>query len=110
MSEISFSDFAKMELRAGRVVQAERVEGSDKLIKMEVDFGNGDKRIVVAGIANKYSVEELLWKEFIFVTNLERKKILGIESQAMILAAEDKEGNLALVTLDKEIEEGARVH
>ncbi len=110
MSEISFSDFAKIELKVGRVVQAERVEGSDKLIKMEVDFGNEDKRIVVAGIANKYSPEELLWKEFVFVTNLERKKIFGIESQAMILAAEDKEGNLALVTLDKEIEEGAKVH
>ena len=76
---------------------------------MEVDFGNGDKRIVVAGIAKKYSAEELVGKEFVFVTNLERKKIFGIESQAMILAAEDKEGNLALVTLDKEIEEGARV-
>jgi len=110
MAEIPFSEFAKIEFRVGRVVGAEKIEGSDKLIKMEVDFGNGDKRIVVAGIAKKYSVEELLWKEFVFVTNLERKKIFGIESQAMILAAEDKEGNLALVTLDKEIEEGARVH
>ena len=110
MAEIPFSKFAKIELKVGRVVGAEKIEGSDKLIKMEVDFGNGDKRIVVAGIAKKYSAEELVGREFVFVTNLERKRIFGIESQAMILAAEDKEGNLALVTLDKEIEEGARVH
>ena len=83
---ISIEDFARMELRAGEVIEAERVPGSKKLIRMIVDLGI-EKRQVVAGIARKYAPEALLHKKVILVANLQPAKLMGVESNGMVLAA-----------------------
>ena len=83
---ISIEDFARIELRAGEVLEAERVPGSKKLIRMIVDLGN-EKRQVVAGIARKYAPEALLRKKVILVANLQPARLMGVESNGMVLAA-----------------------
>jgi len=105
--EVSYEDFAKLELKIGKVIQVEDVQGSSKLLKLTVDFGN-EKRIAVAGIKQQYKPEDLLNKKFVFVTNLQRKKIMGIESQCMILAAEDN-GTIALLQPIKDVKEGSKI-
>lgn len=104
---VKYEDFAKLDLRVGKVIEASKVGGSEKLLKLIVDFG-GEKRQVISGIAKWYKPEELIGKKFVFVFNLERKKIFGLESQAMILASQ-KDDKLSLVTIDKDIEEGSKV-
>jgi methionyl-tRNA synthetase len=105
--EVSYEDFAKLELKIGKVIQVEDVQGSNKLLKLTVDFGN-EKRIAVAGIKQQYKPEDLLNKKFVFVTNLQRRKIMGIESQCMILAAEDN-GTIALLQPIKDVKEGSKI-
>ena len=109
MEEISFDEFMKLDMRIGKVVQAERVEGSRNLIKLQVDFGS-EKLQAVSGIAQQYTPEDIIGKKFMFILNLVRRKFMGIESQCMIFAAEDEKGNLALMIPDKDIEEGSIVH
>ena len=104
---IKFEDFQKLDLRVGKIVEAERVEGSEKLIKLKVDIG-GEERQLVAGIGKVYSPEDLIEKEIIVVANLEPKVLFGIESQGMLLAAEDGE-NISLLMPDKEVKPGSRV-
>jgi len=104
---ISIEDFAKLDLRVAKVLEAEKVEGADKLLKLKLELGS-EVRQVVSGIAKYYSPEELVGKFVVLVANLKPVKIRGIESQGMILAASnDKE--LALVTLDRMIESGEKV-
>lgn len=104
---ISIEDFARMDLRVAKVIEAEKVENADKLLKLKLEVGN-DTRQVVSGIAKHYSPEDLIGKNVIFVANLKPAKLRGIESQGMILAASnDKE--LTLLTLDKDIESGTKV-
>jgi len=81
----SFEDFQKLQIRIGLIVEAEKVEGTDKLLKLKVDFGD-EKRQIVSGIAEFYSPEQLIGKQFSFVVNLEPRVIRGVESQGMILA------------------------
>ena len=83
---ISIEEFARVELRAGEVLEAERVPGSKKLIRMIVDLGN-EKRQVVAGIGRKYAPEALLKKKVILVANLQPARLMGLESNGMVLAA-----------------------
>jgi len=109
MEEISFDEFMKLDMRIGKVVQAERVEGSSNLVKLIVDFGS-EKLQAVSGIAQQYKAEDLVGKKFMFILNLARRKFMGIESQCMIFAAEDGNGNLALMVPDKDIEAGSKVH
>jgi methionine--tRNA ligase beta chain len=109
MEEISFDEFQKLDMRIGKVVQAERVEGSRNLIKLQVDFGS-EKLQAVSGIAQQYTPEDIIGKKYMFIINLVRRKFMGIESQCMIFAAEDEKGNLALMIPDKDIEEGSIVH
>ena len=106
--EITFEDFKKVEMRVGRVIEVEEIPNSKNLYKLIVDFGN-EKRQAVSGIKNFYTKGELLGKEFIFVTNLEKKKIMGVESQCMILAAEDDKGKVVLLKPEREIKEGSKV-
>jgi methionine--tRNA ligase beta chain len=87
---ISFEEFKKLDIRIGKVLSAEAVIGSEKLIKMEVDLGN-EKRQILAGILQYYKPEDLVGKSFVFLANLEPKKMMGFESQGMILCA-DKDG------------------
>lgn len=102
---ISFEEFKKVEMKVGKIVDVQEIEGSEKLYKLIVDFGN-EKRQAVSGIKQYYKKEELIGKKFVFVTNLERKKIFGVESQCMILAAED-DGKISLIKPDKDIKEGS---
>ena len=85
---INYDDFKKVEMKIGRVLSAERVEGSDKLLKLSVDFAEENPRQVVSGIGKYFEdLETLVGKQYAFVTNLEPRSIMGLESQAMIIAA-----------------------
>lgn len=104
---ITIEDFAKIQLRVAEILEAERVEGSDKLIKMKLKVGE-ETRQIVGGIARYYTPEELIGKKIIIVYNLEPKKLKGIESQGMLLAA-STEGKMSLLTVDRDIESGAKI-
>ncbi|HMK65314.1 MAG TPA: methionine--tRNA ligase [Thermodesulfobacteriota bacterium] len=106
ISRISFEDFQKVDLRVARIIKAERVPKSKKLIKLEVDLG--ETRTVVAGIGQDYLPEELVGKEIIVVANLEPTKLMGVESQGMLLAARDDKG-LKLLAPEGEIQPGTKV-
>lgn len=108
MGEISFEEFQNLDMRVGKVTAVEEIEGSKNLYKLEVDFGT-EKRTAVAGIKNYYSLQELLDKKFVFILNLERKKLMGVESECMIFAADDKEGNIVLLQPEKDIKEGSKI-
>ncbi|MGC9310229.1 MAG: hypothetical protein ACP5E4_00730 [Candidatus Aenigmatarchaeota archaeon] len=103
---ITFQDFEKLDIRVGKIILAEKVEGADKLYRLEVDFGE-EKRQVVAGIAPYFGCEELVGKQAPFVLNLEPRKMRGLESQAMILVADME--NPALIGPQKEVPNGAVV-
>jgi len=104
---IAIEDFAKIKLRIGKVVTAEGVPGSKKLLKLLVDLGD-EKRQVVAGIAAHYMPEELIGKSIVVVANLKPAKLMGIESQGMVLAA-STEGTLSLIGPDKDMSPGSVV-
>jgi len=106
--EVSFEDFLRLDMRVGKVLEAEQIPGSRNLIKMIVDFGS-EKRQSVAGLLQYYKPEELLDKKFAFVLNLQRRKFMGVESQCMILAAEDTKGNVILMKPEKDVEIGSKI-
>lgn len=108
MADISFEDFKKLDIQVGKVKDVQDIEGSKNLIKLIVDFGN-EERQAVAGLKNYYSEEDLIGKNFVFILNLERKKLMGIESQCMILAADDGNGNVVLLQPEKDVEIGSKV-
>ncbi|WP_032496675.1 methionine--tRNA ligase subunit beta [Hydrogenivirga sp. 128-5-R1-1] len=103
---VGIEDFLKLDLRLAKVLNAERVEGSEKLLKLTLSLGD-EERTVVAGIAKFYSPEELVGKKILIVTNLKPRKIFGIESQGMILALSDGE-KMSLLVPDRDIEEGSK--
>lgn len=94
---ISYDDFAKLDLRTAKVLNAERVEGSEKLIKLRLDVGELGERQVVAGIGTVYTPEVLVGKQIIIIANLEPRKLMGQESNGMLLAASDENGPVVLV-------------
>ncbi|MES2622798.1 MAG: methionine--tRNA ligase subunit beta [Patescibacteria group bacterium] len=102
---ITFDDFKKVELRVGEIISAVPVEGSEKLLLLKVDFGEETHRTVVSGISQYVEIEKFVGTQKIFVTNLEPRAIMGIESQAMILAGKD-DTTLGLATLDRPIKNG----
>ncbi len=106
---ISFPDFAKLDLRVGKVVEAEKVEGSENLIRMVVDLGKeyGERKIL-AGIAKFYSPSKLTGKKFIFVANLAPKQMMKEMSEGMILCA-DIDQKAVIIPVDKKIPEGSVV-
>ena len=106
--EIVYEDFAKLELKAGTVTACEKVVKADKLLKLEVDLGT-EKRTIVSGIALHYSPEEMVGKQVIVVTNLAPRKMKGIESQGMILTAEDSDGKLQLLRPENPVLPGSNV-
>ena len=107
MDLIKYDDFAKLDLRIVKVIEAERLEGTRNLIKIKVSLGEEEK-IIVAGIAGAYEAEELVGKKIVMLLNLEPKKIFDIESNGMILAAEN-EDSISLLTCDKELPEGSKI-
>lgn len=105
---IGFEDFAKIELRAGTILSAEKVAKADKLLKLEVDLGT-EKRTIVSGIALHYSPEEIVGKQVSVVVNLAPRKMRGIESAGMILMAEDATGKLVFVAPEQAIAAGSEI-
>ena len=107
--EISIDDFAKVQLKVGEIIACERVPKSSKLLHETVKFGD-EVRSVVSGIAKVYAPEELIGKKVVFVTNLAPRKVCGVLSEGMILAAEDEDGVMSLIVPDKsEIKSGANL-
>jgi len=106
--EINIEDFSKIELVVGEIVEAERIEKSNKLIKLIVDIGEKGKRQVVAGIAKHYDEDELKGKKVVVVTNLKPVTLMGEESRGMVLAARDN-SQLSLLTLDKDAQPGSKI-
>jgi methionyl-tRNA synthetase len=107
-SEIQYDDFAKLDLRVGTVVAAEKVQKADKLLKLEIDLGF-EKRTIVSGIALHFAPENLVGKQVVIVANLAPRKLKGIESNGMILSAEDENGRLHLINPEEIINPGAGV-
>ncbi|HWJ24932.1 MAG TPA: methionine--tRNA ligase, partial [Flavisolibacter sp.] len=107
-SEIIYDDFAKLDLRIGTITTAEKVEKADKLLKLQVDLGF-EKRTIVSGIAQHFTPESLVNKQVIVVANLAPRKMRGIESQGMILTAEQPDGKLILVNPDSPTVNGSGV-
>lgn len=105
---IEFPDFTKVDLRVAKIVEAEDVVKSNKLLKLQLDVGELGKRQIVAGIKKHYSPEELVGKKIVIVANLKPAKLMGIESQGMLLAAKNDE-KLTVLTVDRDIEPGLRV-
>jgi len=108
LTAINFEDFTKMDIRVGTILEAEKVPKADKLLKLLVDTGI-DKRTVVSGIAKHYSAEEVIGKKVSVLLNLEPRKIRGVESQGMILMAENAEGELSFVSPEKDVENGSGI-
>jgi methionine--tRNA ligase beta chain len=106
--EISFAEFQKLDLRTGKIIEATPVPNSKKLIKIIVDFGS-EKRQAVAGLLKWYKPEELVGKKRVFLLNLQKRMLAGVESQCMILAAEDNEGNVTVLQPEKDIAEGSKI-
>lgn len=105
-TEITYDDFAKLDLRIGTIVSAEKIQKADKLLKLEVDLGS-EKRTIVSGIALHYTPEEIIGKQVTVVINLAPRKMKGIESSGMILMAEDASGKLHFMHTDALINEGS---
>jgi methionyl-tRNA synthetase len=106
--KISFDTFAKVEIKVGEILEAEPVKKSEKLLKLKVDFGGRDQRQIISGIAKSYSPEEIIGKKATFVTNLEPRKIMGLESNGMILGVSNKKTFSILSPEKDEIEAGAK--
>jgi methionyl-tRNA synthetase len=105
---IQFDDFGKIDLKVGTILAAEKVEKADKLLKLEIDLGF-EKRTIVSGIALHFKPEEIVGKQVVVVANLAPRKMRGIESNGMILMAEDAEGKLHFVKPENVINSGAGV-
>lgn len=110
---INFDDFKKVDLRVARVISAERVDGSEKLLKLQVDLGTEEsgglgERQILAGIGKVYSPEDLVGKSIAVVANLEPRKIMGMESEGMVIASGGTE-MLSLFFPDKEIDPGSQI-
>jgi len=106
--EIVFDDFAKIDLKVGKIISAEKVEKADKLLKLSVDLGF-ETRTIVSGIALHFKPEDIVGKQVTVVVNLAPRKMRGIESNGMILMAEDSEGKLHFINPETDINAGAGV-
>ena len=110
MDAIKYDDFAKLEFKIGEIKEAIEVEGSEKLLRLRVDFGEEKLRNVFSGIKKWYKPEDIIGKKTVFVTNIIPRKIMGELSEAMIFGAEDKSGEkMSFLFLDKDLPVGSEV-
>jgi len=107
-TEIPFTEFQKLDMQIGKITEATQIPGSKKLIRITVDFG-AEKRQAVAGLLQWYKPEDLVGKKCAFVLNLQRRTLMGVESQCMILAAEDRSGNVVVLQPDRDVAEGSKI-
>ena len=116
MDTINYEEFSKIKLKVAEILSAERVEGSDKLLRLEISLGKSsdnnqdEKRQIIAGIGRQYSPETIIGKQIIIVTNLEPRKLMGLESHGMLLAASTAEIGPMFLTVDGQIDNGAEIH
>jgi methionyl-tRNA synthetase len=106
---ISIDDFAKVDLRVGEVKSAEPVKGADKLLHLKVDIGEAEPRTIVAGIALAYKAEQLIGRKVVIVANLQPRKLRGLTSQGMIVAASLEGGSPVLAAFLEDVPVGARL-
>jgi methionyl-tRNA synthetase len=106
--EITFEDFQKVDIRLGKIMEVAPVPNSKKLLRIVVDFGT-EERQAIAGLSQYYKPEELIGKMGVFVINIQRRLIAGLESQCMILAAQDEQGNVTLLQPEKDIVQGSKI-
>ena len=106
--EISFEELQKLDLRIGKITEANQIPGSNNLIRILVDFGT-EKRQAVAGLLQWYQPQGLVGKKCVFILNLQKRKVMGVESQCMILAAEDDKGDVTVLQPEKDVAEGSRI-
>jgi len=105
---VSFEEFTKMDLRIGKINKAEPVSGSRNLVEMLIDVGDGEIRQAVAGIAQYYNTKELEGRQVAVIANLQPKKMFGIESNVMILAAEDEKA-VSILLPDRSVKVGSKI-
>ena len=104
---ITFDDFKKVELKVARIIEAEEVAGTEKLLKLQIDLGS-EKRQIVAGIKKSYQAKDLIGREIVVVVNLEPRMVMGLESNGMLLAASDDTGPV-LLKPDKNVPPGSGI-
>jgi len=109
MNFVKIEDLKKLDLRVAEVVNAENIEKSDRLIKLIIDIGPLGQKQIIAGIKEFYSPESLINKKIVVISNLRPAKLMGELSEGMLLAAKDENGNLSLLTVDREIAAGAKI-
>ena len=107
--EVSFDDFEKLDIRVGHIINCEKVKKSKKLLKFAIDEGSGVERTILSGIAAYYEPEQLIGKDVLFVANFAPRKMMGIESQGMILSAVNFDGNLTVTSLLGKVKPGSQV-
>ena len=106
---VDFSDWEKLDIRVGHIKDCEKVKKSNKLLKFTIDDGSGKDRTICSGIAKFYTPEDLIGKDVLFIANLAPRKLMGIESQGMILSAEDFDGDLSVTTILKSVKPGSKI-
>lgn len=107
-AHIEYDDFKKVQIQVGEIMHAEPVEGSEKLLKLKVKFGE-EERQILSGIAKFLSPEDLVGKKVPFVTNLKSRMMMGLESNGMILAASDSDGHFSLLNVNSDVASGTHV-
>ena len=105
---ISYEEFSKVELKIATIKEAVRLEGSDKLIKLQIDLGD-ENRQLIAGIGKKYESADLIGRQIVVVVNLEPRKLMSEESRGMLLAAHDEEGSPVLLIPEKTVPPGSKI-
>lgn len=106
--QINIGDFNKLDLRIAKILTAEKIENSDKLLKLQIDLGY-EQRQILAGIAQFYEPQKLIGQEIIVLANLQPRVIYGLESRGMLLAAIDTDATIAILKPDKELTPGSKI-
>lgn len=108
METITYEDFKKLDIRVGTIKQAKKIEKSEKLLKLMIDTGDEELRQIVSGIAEYYTPKALVGRQLLVLVNLEPKTLMGVESNGMILAANDK-GSPVWISPEKYVKEGVQI-
>ena len=106
---MTIDEFQKSDLRVGKIVSAERVEGSEKLLKLQVDIAEPEPRQILSGIAKAYAPEDIVGKSVVIIANLDPRMMMGMESNGMLLAAHGEDGSPVLFLPEGEVSPGAKI-
>jgi len=106
---ISYEDFSTIQLRVARILEAARVDGSEKLLKLSADIGEEEPRQIIAGLGKVYEPEDLVGRQVVVIINLEPRSLMGLESNGMVLAAHDADANPVILIPEKETPAGSDI-